>query len=269
MRIALGVEYDGSAFNGWQTQPDRGSVQDALEAALSTIAGARVKVVAAGRTDAGVHAGGQVVHFDAPVARPPTAWVRGVNANLPPTVAVRWAREVDAEFHARFSATGRRYRYLLVNDPVRPALLHGRVGWFHLPLDVAAMQAGARHLLGEHDFSVFRAAECQARSPVKLLREARVGQAGNVIHFDFAASAFLHHMVRNMVGSLVYVGKGRHPADWIAELIAGRDRRLAAPTFAAAGLYLTGVEYDPRWEIPVAEPPMLSAAGHPSMQRVQ
>lgn len=256
MRIALGVEYDGSAFNGWQTQPNGRTVQDRLEAALTRIAGAPVSVVAAGRTDTGVHASGQVVHFDTEAVRPLSAWVRGVNTYLPETVAIRWAKAVDDDFHARFSATGRRYRYLLINHPVRPALAHGRVGWFHLPLDLGAMQAAADHLLGEHDFSVFRAAECQARTPVKVLRRARVGRVGDLIHFDFEASAFLHHMVRNMVGSLVYVGKGSYPPAWIAELLAGRDRRLAAPTFSPAGLYLIGVEYDQRWQIPMADLPV-------------
>jgi tRNA pseudouridine38-40 synthase len=177
--------------------------------------------------------------------------VRGVNANLPDSVAVRWAREVPDEFHARYSARSRSYRYVLYNHAVRPALLAGKVGWFHLPLDAARMQAGAAHLLGEQDFSAFRAAECQAKSPVKTLHQAEVRREGDCIVFDFRAGAFLHHMVRNLVGALVYVGKGAHPPEWIAELIAGRDRSLAAPTFSPHGLYLSGVEYEPRWQLPV------------------
>jgi tRNA pseudouridine38-40 synthase len=247
----LGLEYEGAAFSGWQTQPQGNTVQDALERALADIAGVPIRVACAGRTDAGVHAAAQVVHFDAPTARPENAWVRGVNAHLPDSIAVRWSREVPADFHARYSALARSYRYVLHNHAVRPALLHGRVGWFHLPLDIEAMQAGAALLAGEQDFSAFRAAECQARSPVKTLHQADVRREGDCIVFDFRASAFLHHMVRNMVGALVYVGKGAHPPEWIAELIAGRDRRLAAPTFSPSGLYLSGVEYDARWQLPM------------------
>lgn len=257
MRIALCLEYDGSAFHGWQTQAGGGTVQDALEAALTEIAGESVSVVCAGRTDAGVHATSQVVHFDCCVERPLSAWVRGANALLPAPVAVRWAHAVDDEFHARFSAYGRRYRYLLLNRPQRPALAQGTVGWFHLPLDIEAMQAGANALVGEHDFSSFRAAECQAKSPVKVLREATVGRDGDIVVFDFEANAFLHHMVRNMVGSLVYVGKGNHSPEWIGELIAARDRRVAAPTFAAAGLYLSGVSYEQHWGLPPLPAPVL------------
>lgn len=253
MRIALGVEYDGSAFRGWQIQPGGGTVQDALQAALRRIAGEAVDVVCAGRTDAGVHATGQVVHFDAPVDRPLSAWVRGVNTFLPAAVAVRWAQPVTDDFHARFSAYGRRYRYLLLNRPQRPGVWHGRAGWYHHALDAGAMQRGADLLCGEHDFSAFRAAECQARSPVKTLRRAEVRRVGDLLVFDFEASAFLHHMVRNMVGSLVYVGQGKHAPGWIAELLGERDRRRAAPTFAAAGLYLVGVEYEARWNLPVGD----------------
>lgn len=250
MRVALGVEYDGSAFHGWQVQPGGGTVQDALQAALREIAGVPVDVVCAGRTDAGVHATGQVVHFDAPVERPLSAWVRGVNTFLPPAVAVRWAQPVADDFHARFAAFGRRYRYLLLNRPQRPGVWHGRAGWYHHALDAAAMQQAADRFVGEHDFSAFRAAECQAKSPVKTLRRAEVRRVGDLVVFDFEASAFLHHMVRNMVGSLVYVGQGKHAPGWIAELLDERDRRRAAPTFAAAGLYLVGVEYEARWGLP-------------------
>ena len=250
MRIALGVEYFGSSFHGWQSQTNGGTVQDALQAALGEIAGQPIGVICAGRTDAGVHASHQVVHFDAPVERPLTAWVRGVNSALPQEVAVRWAQPVNAEFHARFSARGRRYRYLLLNRPQRPGLWSGRVGWFHGPLALAPMQAAARGLVGEHDFSAFRAAGCQAKTPVKTLWRADVCQQGNLFIFDFEASAFLHHMVRNLVGSLVYIGKGTQSPDWIAELLQARDRKQAAPTFSPDGLYFRGPIYEPHWGLP-------------------
>ena len=249
-RIALGVEYNGAAFRGWQIQPGGGTVQDALQGALAKIAGEPVDVVCAGRTDAGVHATGQVVHFATDLDRPLSAWVRGVNTFLPEAVAVRWAQPVEADFHARFSAYARRYRYLLLNRGPRPGVHSGRVGWCHRPLDETRMQAAADLLLGEHDFSSFRAAECQARSPVKTMHVARVQRLGEVIVFDFEASAFLHHMVRNLVGSLVYIGQGRQPVAWMQTLLEVRDRRLAAPTFAAEGLYLVGVRYEERWGLP-------------------
>lgn len=244
MRIALGVEYDGSAFNGWQSQPDGNTVQDVLESALTTVAASSVRVTCAGRTDAGVHGLCQVVHFDTEAQRPDTAWVRGVNANLPDMVAVRWAQPVSEEFHARFSAQGRHYRYLLLNRPQRPALWSNYAGWHHVPLDADAMQAATQMWLGEHDFSAFRAAECQAKSPIKTLYRADVRRQGDWLVFDFHANAFLHHMVRNLVGTLVYVGKGVHPPSWAAEVLASRSRAVAAPTFSAAGLYFAGVDYD-------------------------
>jgi tRNA pseudouridine38-40 synthase len=251
MRIALGLEYEGSGFCGWQSQAGGGAVQDVVEAAISIVADAPTRVVCAGRTDAGVHALAQVVHFDTAAARPDTAWVRGVNAHLPAAVAVRWAQPVADDFHARFSARGRRYRYLLLNRAERPGLMSRRVGWFHRPLDADAMLAAAGLLLGEHDFSAFRAVECQAKSPVKILRRAEVARHGELLVFDFEASAFLHHMVRNLVGALVYVGKGAHPPEWVGELLAGRDRARAAPTFEACGLYFAGVDYDPVWQLRV------------------
>ena len=250
MRIALGLEYDGSRFLGWQTQPGGGTVQDALEKALSMVAGSAVSVVAAGRTDRGVHAREQVVHVDVEAARPTSAWVRGVNALLPPSVAVLWAAPVDAAFHARYSARARSYRYVLINRPVRPALAAGRVGWFHAPLDVAAMQAAAEELLGEHDFSAFRSSECQAKTPVRTVTAMRIERRGERIDFVVRANAFLHHMVRNLVGALVYVGKGRYPPHWLGELLAARDRTRAAPTFAAEGLYLETIDYEARWGLP-------------------
>ena len=251
MRIALAVEYDGSAFRGWQTQPGGGTVQDALQDALHQFAGTPIQVVCAGRTDAGVHALAQVVHFDTTAVRPDSAWVRGVNAHLPAAVAVRWAQPVADEFHARFSARGRRYRYILLNRPERPGLMAGRVGWFHRPLEADAMREAAGFMLGEHDFSAFRAAECQAKSPIKTLRRSDVARHGDLLVFDFEAGAFLHHMVRNIVGALVYVGKGTHPPAWVGEVLAGRDRARAAPTFEACGLYFAGVDYDPVWQLKV------------------
>ena len=251
-RIALGLEYDGSAFCGWQTQPDKCAVQDKLEAALAQLAGARIATVCAGRTDAAVHALGQVVHFDTVARRPLSAWVRGANALLPPHIAVNWAHEVRADFHARYSARERCYRYVLLNRAVRPAADRGRVGWFHLPLDVERMRLAAGTLIGEHDFSAFRSSECQARTPVRELRRLEIERSGDYIAFEFAANAYLHHMVRNIVGALVYVGKGKHPPEWMSELLRGRDRTLAAPTFDPAGLYLTRVVYDELWGLPSA-----------------
>jgi tRNA pseudouridine38-40 synthase len=250
VRIALGLEYDGSRFCGWQTQPNACAAQDALEAALAGIACEPISTASAGRTDTGVHALAQVVHFDTQALRPESAWVRGVNALLPPAVSVRWAREVAPEFHARFCAEARRYRYLLLNRPVRPGLAAGRAGWYYAPLDLEAMQAAANLLLGEHDFSAFRAAECQAKTPVRTLTELNIRRVNDLLVFDLRANAFLHHMVRNIIGGLVYVGKGKHPPAWMGEILAGRDRKFAAPTFAPDGLYLSGVEYAAKWGIP-------------------
>lgn len=247
MRIALGLEYDGHSFRGWQSQREGITVQDTLERALATIAGEPIRVIAAGRTDAGVHASMQVVHFDTASQRPESAWVRGVNAFLPHSVSVLWSRQVDERFHARFSARGRRYRYVLINHPIRPALLHGRAGWCHNPLDVALMQQAASSLLGTHDFSAFRAAECQAKSPIKQLTQLDISIDRHLIYFDLRADAFLHHMVRNIVGCLVYVGKGRYPVEWLQDVLEGRDRSRAAPTFSPDGLYLCGVDYESRW----------------------
>jgi tRNA pseudouridine38-40 synthase len=209
-----------------------------------------VSLTAAGRTDRGVHARGQVAHFDTEAARPQSAWVRGVNAFLPDSIAVLWSAEVPAEFHARYSAVARTYRYELLNRPVRPGLGAQRIGWFHAPLDLEAMRTAAQALVGEHDFSAFRAAECQAKTPVRTVHSISVERAGARVDFVIRANAFLHHMVRNIVGSLVYVGSGRQPASWIAELLASRDRNRAAPTFGAEGLYLEKVDYDAAWGLP-------------------
>jgi tRNA pseudouridine38-40 synthase len=250
MRVALGVEYDGSQFLGWQSQVQRNTVQDVLQAALSSIANEHVAVAAAGRTDTGVHALEQVVHFDTNVDRPLSAWVRGVNALLPKSVAVLWAHYVPEDFHARFSAQARSYRYLLINRPVRSAVQYGKVGWFHAPLDIEPMSEATRYLLGEHDFSAFRAAECQAKSPIKNLFKFDITRQGDMIIFDLTAGAFLHHMVRNIVGSLVYVGKRKHPPEWLKVILESRNRKHAAPTFAPDGLYLRGISYDAKWQLP-------------------
>jgi tRNA pseudouridine38-40 synthase len=261
-RIALGIEYDGSRFLGWQTQPGGGTVQDALEAALAGIADAPAEVTCAGRTDRGVHARAQVVHFDTAAVRPDSAWVRGVNALLPEAVAVLWARRVAEDFHARYSALARSYRYLLLNRTVRPALAARYSGWYHAPLDVEAMRAAAASLVGEHDFTAFRAAECQAKSPVRTLHSIGIERTGERVDFTLRANAWLQHMERNIVGTLVYVGSGRQPPQWAKQVLASRDRALAAPTFAAEGLYLESVDYEARWNIPApgAQPVALPVA---------
>jgi tRNA pseudouridine38-40 synthase len=250
VRIALGIEYDGSRFHGWQTQPGGGTVQDALQAALCAVADGPVSVTCAGRTDRGVHALAQVVHFDTAAERPDSAWVRGVNALLPEAVAVLWAARVPEEFHARYAARSRSYRYLLVNRPVRPALAARYAGWYHAPLAIDAMREAAALLLGEHDFSAFRAAECQARNPVRTLQAVDVERHGERVEFRMRANAWLQHMARNIVGSLVYVGAGKQPPSWARSVLDSRDRARAAPTFAPEGLYLEAVEYEAKWQLP-------------------
>lgn len=250
MRIALGLEYDGSRFLGWQTQPGGQTVQDALERALSVIADAPVAVVCAGRTDRGAHGREQVVHFDTGSARPLSAWVRGVNALLPESVVVLWARETSDEFHARYSATARTYRYILLNRSVRPALATRYAGWFHRPLDLSKMREAAAALLGQHDFSAFRSSECQAKSPLRTLLACDIDRHAERFDFVLRANAFLHHMVRNIVGTLVYVGKGKHPPSWVKQVLDSRRRENAAPTFSAAGLYLESVTYPEAWNLP-------------------
>jgi tRNA pseudouridine38-40 synthase len=244
------VSYCGTGLEGWQSQPSGNTVQDHLERALSEIGGEAIAVTGAGRTDAGVHARAQVAHFETSAHREGSAWVRGANSMLPERIAVQWSAPVAADFHARYSAISRTYRYVLYNHAVRPALLAGLVGWFHAPLDLERMREAASRLVGEHDFSSFQSSECQAKSPVRVMHGAAIRARGAYLLFDFSANAFLHHMVRNIVGCLVYVGKGKHPPAWISELIDARDRQRAAPTFAAEGLYLAGVRYDARWMLP-------------------
>ncbi len=250
MKIALGLAYQGTMFFGWQSQSDKSGVQDTLEAAIAQIAQHEIRVHAAGRTDTGVHALGQVVHFETDTLRPLSAWVRGVNAHLPTTVRIQWAREVSDDFHARFSALSRSYQYLLYNAAVSSALMAKQTGWYHLPLNISAMQEAITYLVGEHDFSAFRAAQCQAKTSVRTITQAEVRQIGCYFVFDFSANAFLHHQVRNMIGALVYVGKGQHQPRYIEELLQMRNRTLSPPTFSPHGLYLTSVRYDAKWGLP-------------------
>ena len=250
MRVALAVEYDGAPYCGWQSQTDACGVQDFVEKAIKNIAEHEIRIHAAGRTDAGVHGLAQIVHFDTETERPDSAWVRGVNAFLPDSIRVLWAKAVNDEFHARFSATQRRYQYLLANSATAPAIKAQQAGWYHLPLNLSDMQEGIAYLRGEHDFSAFRASECQAKSPIKNLQIATVKQYGEQFIFEFAANAFLQHQVRNMVGALIYVGNGKHPPAFIQELLAQKNRTLSPPTFSPKGLYLAGVAYDAKFDLP-------------------
>lgn len=255
-RIALGVAYRGERYHGWQSQPSGNTVQDRLEAALSQFADRRVVTVCAGRTDTGVHGLNQVVHLDAPVEREPFSWVRGTNRYLPSDIAVQWSRPVAESFHARNSARGRRYRYVLLESPVRPAVEQGGVGWTFRALDGDAMRAAAAHLVGEHDFSSFRSSECQAATPVKTLHGVDITRRGAYWRFDFDGISFLHHMVRNIMGCLVTVGTGARPPGWMREVLAARNRDAAAPTFAPDGLYFVGPRYDAEHAIPEHTPAM-------------
>lgn len=252
MRIALGIEYDGSRYSGWQAQaPGVDSVQSRIDQAASYVAGHAVTVVCAGRTDAGVHATGQVVHFETGAVRDERAWLMGANSRLPDDISVRWAQPVADDFHARYSAFARRYRYLILNEPVRPAILGRHVTWQFRPLDAVRMHAAAQCLVGEHDFSSFRAAGCQSTTPMRFLSEISVRRQGNLVVIDVRANAFLHHMVRNIAGTLLEVGSGRLAPERVAALLAARDRRLAPATAPPYGLYLVQVEYPPHFGIPV------------------
>jgi len=255
-RIALGVSYRGTAYHGWQSQPGGRTVQDHLEQALSLFVDAPVTTICAGRTDAGVHGLNQVVHLDSPVKRDAFSWLRGTNRHLPGDIALQWCRVVPADFHARNHARGRRYRYVLLESPMRPALEAGQVGWTFRPLDGEAMRAAAQHLIGEHDFSSFRSIDCQARSPVKTMRAIAISRHGAYWRVDVDGSAFLHHMVRNIMGCLVAVGTGRQRPGWLAEVLAARSRDVAAPTFAPDGLYFAGPYYDAHLGLPEHTPAM-------------
>jgi tRNA pseudouridine38-40 synthase len=247
MKLALGLEYDGSQFNGWQSQTNGPTVQEAVEAALSQVADHPVKTICAGRTDAGVHALGQVAHFETHAQRSQRSWVLGGNANLPPGIAVTWARHIADDFHARFSAISRRYRYVILNRWVRPAVLRGRVTWYRQPLDEGRMQAAAAHLIGQHDFTSFRALACQAKNPIRAVYELSIGRECDCVYIDVHANAFLYHMVRNIAGVLMTIGAGERPPSWTAELLRLRNRSRGGVTAPADGLYLVHVDYDPRF----------------------
>lgn len=250
MKIALGIEYDGSHYFGWQRQQNVSSIQASLERALSQVANEPITVFCAGRTDAGVHATGQVVHFQTQAERAEVAWTMGVNANLPKDIAVRWATEVDEAFHARFSATARRYRYVIFNHRYRPAILQAGVTHYHMPLDADKMMRAGQYLLGEQDFSAFRAAQCQSKSPWREVHHLDVTRHNDFIIVDIKANAFVHHMVRNIVGSLLEVGAGNQPETWIKALLLAKDRTKAAATAKAEGLYLVQVSYPAAFNLP-------------------
>ena len=250
MRLALGISYNGLAYQGWQSQASGQTVQDKLEKALGQFTDQRVSTLCAGRTDAGVHGLMQVIHFDTELNRPESAWVRGPNALLPHDIAVQWAKMVPPEFHCRASALSRRYAYILLESPVRPSIDTGRVGWVYKPIELGRMQQAAQHLIGQHDFSSFRASACQALSPVKHLTRIDISRRGSYWRFEFEANAFLHHMIRNLMGCLIMVGDGRKSPDWLLEVLAARDRDAAAPTFSPHGLYFVGPRYEPSWGLP-------------------
>jgi len=254
MRLALGISYNGQAYEGWQSQLSGRTVQDRLEAALGRFTTQRVSTVCAGRTDSGVHALMQVIHFDTELRREDSSWVRGTNRFLPSDIAVEWAHPVPDAFHSRASAVARRYSYIVLESQVRPSIDAGRVGWVFRPLDGDAMRSAAQHLIGEHDFSSFRASACQALSPVKTMRRIEIRQRGAYWRFDFEANAFLHHMIRNLMGCLLAVGQGQQPPGWICEVLRARDRDAAAPTFSPAGLYFLGPVYSPHWGLPDRTP---------------
>ena len=250
MRIALGIEYDGANYYGWQRQKEVISVQQKLEEALSLIANHPVTVNCAGRTDSGVHGTGQVVHFETTANRKEVAWTLGVNANLPDDIAVRWMKQVDETFHARFSATARRYRYIIYNASFRPGILRSGLSHYHHPLDEKLMQEAAQYIIGEQDFTSFRALHCQANSPIRTIEYIDITRRADFIIIDIKANAFLHHMVRNIAGSLIEVGRGKQPVDWLNTLLAVKDRSQAAATAKPGGLYLVEVDYPEHFELP-------------------
>jgi tRNA pseudouridine38-40 synthase len=251
-RIAVGVEYDGTAFAGWQTQAGLRTVQLLVEQALASVAAQPVSLTCAGRTDAGVHASGQVAHFDTQALRSGRSWVLGANSELPPDVSLSWARPVPEHFHARYGAEARTYRYVILNRPTRAALHAHRATWIHRPLDHERMTQAAAALCGEHDFSAFRSSECQAKSPIRRIQSLRVERRGEWILIEVTANAFLHHMVRNIAGLLIAIGRGDAPVEWAQEILAARDRSRSAATAPAAGLYLVAVRYPPAFGLPPA-----------------
>lgn len=254
MRIALGLEYDGSNFYGWQVQPGVRTVQSCMEEALSKVADHPVRIYCAGRTDTGVHARGQVIHIETPVQREERAWVFGANANLPKDVSVLWAMPVEDDFHARFSAIGRRYQYLIFNRPTRPGLIGPRVTWECRSLDEKRMQEGANYLLGEHDFSAYRAQGCQAKNPVRTVRRLQVTRRGPLIAIEIEANAFLYHMVRNIAGVLMTIGRGEASPRWAEQVLQGRNRAQGGITAPPEGLYLMDVRYSAKYLFPEPQP---------------
>lgn len=272
-RVALGVSYRGTRYLGWQSQVGGRTIQDALEAALTRFATHPVRVTCSGRTDTGVHGLNQVVHIDTPLQRTASSWVRGTNTYLPADIAVQWAQPVSAQFHARHGAIGRRYSYILLQSPVRPSLDAGQVGWVFRPLNLPAMREAAQYLIGQHDFSSFRSAQCQAPTPVRLLRSIQIHRCqapagaftGGLAteqsdtcywRFDFEGQAFLHHMIRNIMGCLIAVGTQQHAAAWVREVLRAKNRVIAAPTFPPDGLYFLGPDYGPDFDLPTTTPPM-------------
>ena len=258
-RWAAGVEYAGGAYSGWQSQRGCASVQSSLQSALSAVASHPVEVAAAGRTDAGVHAIGQVVHFDSSADRSAQAWLLGGNSSLPADISLRWVQPVSEDFHARHSALSRRYRYVVYNERARSALLADRATRVTHQLDAGAMHEAAQMLLGERDFSAFRAAECQSSTPMRRMLDVVVRRQGRFVMLDIHANAFLHHMVRNIMGTLIEIGQGRRPVEWVAELLEGRDRRRAAATAPACGLYFVGPQYSPESAVPPPPTPWFPA----------
>ena len=250
MRIAIGIEYDGTAYNGWQRQRTGSGVQELIEKALSGVADESIKVTCAGRTDSGVHATGQVAHFDSHSERSDRAWLLGANSSLPDDIAVTWARHVDEEFHARFSATSRSYRYVILNRPVRSALHRNRAWWVCQPLDVALMNEAAQSLMGKHDFSAFRAAGCQASTPSREIMSIAIERDGDWLTVDLTANAFLQHMVRNITGTLVTIGLGDKPPRWLAEVLESKDRKRGGIAAPPHGLTLIGAQYPQEFELP-------------------
>lgn len=258
-RWAAGVEYIGSAYGGWQAQTNVRSVQGEVEKALSKIANHPVSLICAGRTDARVHAYQQVVHFDSEAQRSPHAWLLGTNCILPPDVSLRWIQPVDDDFHARYSATARRYRYVIHNHTARSALLHQRASWWPLTLDAEAMHRAAQALIGEHDFSSFRSSQCQSKTAVRYMRSIELFRSGDFVVMDICGNAFLHHMVRNITGALSEVGLGKQPESWIGQVLAGRDRSKAGLNAPPEGLYFIGPEYPQKFGLPAPPKPWFPA----------
>ncbi len=262
MRIALGVEYEGTFFHGWQRQDGLITVQDALEKALSAVANHSVEVVCAGRTDAGVHAVGQVVHFDTEISRTDHSWIFGSNTNSSAEIRVNWAKMVDESFHARYSATARQYRYVIYNHSIRPALLRNNVTWYYRHLDAELMQEGANYLLGEHDFSSYRGISCQSRTPMREVFSISVVRHACWVTVEISANSFLHHMVRNIVGVLIAIGEGKRPPLWAKEVLEAKDRTQGGITSPASGLYMTKVTYPAHYKIPIPEIELLRLPGN-------